>query len=61
VSRLSLKRQAQIYKQIRALTTVRPKPKAARVSRKDSVFGLFGTAVSSVTDGAANHDKYLNE
>jgi len=32
---------------------------SSRRSKKSSVFELFGTAKSKVTDGSVNHDKYI--
>jgi hypothetical protein len=61
VSELPITKQAEIYqfaKFMKSETKVKNKKKPVKNS---SVFDLFGTATSKVTDGAANHDKYLYE
>jgi hypothetical protein len=63
VSELPITKQAEVYhfaKFMKSETT--SKVKSTRKPLKGgSVFDLFGTATSKVTDGAANHDKYLYE
>ena len=59
VSELPVTKQAEVYhfaKFMKSETKNTRKP-----LKGASVFDLFGTATSKVTDGAANHDKYLYE
>jgi hypothetical protein len=60
VSKLPINKQAEVYhfaKFMKSKTQV----KSNRKPKKGSVFDLFGTATSKVTDGSVNHDKYLYE
>ncbi|MBD3391958.1 MAG: hypothetical protein GF418_07805 [Chitinivibrionales bacterium] len=61
VSELPVTKQAEVYHfakfmkgETKAKTTRKP-------LKGPSVFDLFGTATSKVTDAAASHDKYLYE
>ncbi len=61
VSELPVAKQAEVYHFAKFMKN-ESKIKNTRKSPKGgSVFDLFGTAKSKVTDGAANHDKYLYE
>ncbi len=61
ISELPVTRQAEVYHFAKFMKTETKIKNAGKVLRKASVFALFGTAISKVTDGAANHDKYLYE
>jgi hypothetical protein len=63
VSELPITRQAEVYHfaQFIKNTSRRPSHPARRSAKRQSVFDLFGTVKSTVTDGSINHDKYLYE
>ena len=61
ISELPITKQAEVY-HFAAYMKKGIKVKHSRKSlNKTSVFDLFGTATSKVTDASINHDKYLYE
>ena len=61
VSELPVTKQAEVYHFAKFMKSETKVKAARRPTKGASVFDLFGTATSKVTDGAANHDKYLYE
>jgi hypothetical protein len=62
VSELPITRQAEVYhfaQFIKSTASQRSTHTARRSVKRQSVFDLFGTVKSTVTDGSINHDKYL--
>lgn len=62
ISELPVTRQAEIYHFVQFIKkeTKIETPKKA-LATGSSVFDLFGTVISKVTDASVNHDRYLYE
>ena len=60
VERLPIKKQAEIYHFAQYVKSTSKKKNAPSIKKK-SVFDLFGTVTSKVTDASINHDRYLYE
>ena len=61
VSELPVTKQAEVYHFAEFMKSETKNKITKRPLKGASVFNLFGTATSKVTDAAANHDKYLYE
>ena len=61
VSELPVTKQAEVYHFAKFMKNETKNRNSKKKLKSTSVFDLFGTATSKVTDGAINHDKYLYE
>lgn len=61
VSELPVTRQVEVYHFAQFMKKEKKMELAKKNSTGSSVFDLFGTATSKVTDASINHDKYLYE
>jgi hypothetical protein len=61
VSELPVTRQVEVYHFAQFMKKEKEIETPKKTLKKSSVFKLFGTAISKVTDASVNHDRYLNE
>jgi hypothetical protein len=61
VSELPVTKQAEVYHFAKFMKNETKSRSSKKKLKSASVFDLFGTATSKVTDAAINHDKYLYE
>jgi len=61
VSELPITKQAEVYHFAGFVKNETKLRSTGKAGKGGSVYDLFGTATSKVTDGAANHDRYLYE
>ena len=61
VSELPVTKQAEVYHFAKFMKSEAKSRTSKKALKSTSVFDLFGTATSKVTDGSINHDKYLYE
>ena len=61
ISELPIAKQAEVYQFAQFLKQSLKARFSKQKAEKQSVFDLFGTAKSDVTDASINHDKYLYE
>ncbi len=61
ISDLPVTKQAEVYHFAEFMKNgIKTRP-SRKTQKNASVFDLFGTATSKVTDASINHDKYLYE
>jgi hypothetical protein len=61
VSHLPITKQAEVYHFAKYMKNEIKTKTPKKTGKTTSVFDLFGTAHSKVTDASMNHDKYLYE
>lgn len=61
ISELPITKQAEVYHFAKYMKNEVTSKHSKKPLKNVSVFDLFGTATSKVTDGSINHDKYLYE
>jgi len=61
VSELPVTRQAEVYHFAQFMKKEKKNEPQKKTLTKSSVFDLFGSATSKVTDASINHDRYLYE
>lgn len=61
ISELPITKQAEVYHFAEYIKKGLKSKHSKKPVKKTSVFDLFGTATSKVTDASINHDKYLYE
>lgn len=61
ISELSVTRQAEVYHFAQFMKKEKKIESPKKTLAGSSVFDLFGTVTSKVTDASVNHDKYLYE
>ena len=61
ISELPITKQAEVYHFAEYMKKGIKAKQSKKPVAKTSVFDLFGTATSKVTDVSINHDKYLYE
>jgi len=59
ISELSVTRQAEVYHFAQFIKKEKKNGITKKVVENESVFDLFGTATSKVSDASVNHDRYL--
>lgn len=61
VSELPITKQAEVYNFAKFMKKEAKGETQKKILASPSVFNLFGTATSKVTDASVNHDRYLYE
>jgi hypothetical protein len=61
VSELPVTRQAEVYHFAQFMKKEKKIETQKKTLTRSSVFDLFGSATSKVTDASINHDRYLYE
>ena len=61
ISDLPITKQAEVYHFAEYMKNEIKTKTTRKTLKSTSVFDLFGTATSKVTDASINHDKYLYE
>jgi hypothetical protein len=61
ISDLPVKKQAEVYHFVKLIKSEKKLKHTGKNSKGASVFDLFGSATSKVTDASINHDQYLYE
>ena len=61
ISELPITKQAEVYHFAEYMKNGLKTKHVKKPLKNPSVFDLFGTATSKVTDASVNHDKYLYE
>lgn len=59
LEQLPLNKQVEVYRFVEFLKHEEKNGKNGEKRKKGSVFDLFGTVKSKVSDASENHDKYL--
>lgn len=61
ISELPVAKQAEVYHFVKFIKNETKIKHTVKTTKGASVFDLFGSATSKVTDASINHDQYLYE